>query len=117
MSIILNESDFFIKHVFFDNEPNKNIREFNSSFSRIKYSTELMTLKNVCIKINKEAHIVEELILKKYLSYITTNKPDIGSVYTPCYSIISTIGHNQFVKISGIWENNSGTFGLAYKTF
>jgi hypothetical protein len=117
MSIILNETDFFIKNVFFDNEPNKNIREFNSSFSRIKYSTELMTLKNICIKFNNQADTIEELILKKYLSYITTNKPNIGATYTPCYSIKSKIGFNQFVKISGIWENNSGTFGIAYKTF
>ena len=117
MSIILNDTEFNIKNVFFDIETNKNNRNFASTFSRINYSNEFMTLKNICIKLSTSAYNIEEFILKKYLSYISNNKPDLGINYTPCYAIRHISGCNKIIKISGIWENNTGMFGLAYKTF
>tara|TARA_Y100000768_G_scaffold307929_5_gene242091 strand:- start:35869 stop:36222 length:354 start_codon:yes stop_codon:yes gene_type:complete len=117
MSIILNDNEFNIKNVFFDIESNKNNRSYTSTFSRINYSNEFMTLKNICIKLTNTAYNIEEFILNKYISYVTANKPDNGNTFTPCYAIKNMTGSNKIIKISGIWENNSGTFGLAYKTF
>ena len=117
MSIILNDNEFNIKNVFFDIETNKNNRNYSSTFSRINYSNEFMTLKNICIKLTNTSYNIEDYLLNKYLSYITHNKPDVGNVYTPCYSIKNISGPNKIIKISGIWENNTGTFGIAYKTF
>lgn len=117
MSIILNDSEFNIKNVFFDIETNKNNRSYTSTFSRINYSNEFMTLKNICIKLTNTTYNIEEFILNKYLTYISINKPDLGINYTPYYSFRHISGSNKIIKISGIWENNTGMFGLAFKTF
>ena len=47
MSIILK--DFNIKCVYFEIETNKTPRCYTSTFARINYSNEFMTLKNICI--------------------------------------------------------------------
>ena len=47
MSIML--ADFNINCVFFDIEPNKTPRCYTSTFARINYSNDFMTLKNICI--------------------------------------------------------------------
>lgn len=115
MSIML--ADFNINCVFFDIEPNKTPRCYTSTFARINYSNDFMTLKNICIKYTTSALNIEEYILNKYLCYITDNKPDLGYIRTPCYAIKNITGFNKIIKISGIWENSSGMFGLAFKTF
>ena len=115
MSIILK--DFNIKCVYFEIETNKTPRCYTSTFARINYSNEFMTLKNICINYTALAINIEHYILNKYLSYMTKYKPDVGYNRTPCYAVKNVSDINKIIKISGIWENSSGLFGIAFKTF
>ena len=48
---------------------------------------------------------------------MTKYKPDVGYNRTPCYAVKNVSDINKIIKISGIWENSSGLFGIAFKTF
>jgi len=117
MSIVLKHNDFNYSNVFFIDSV-KTTNRFNSTFSRINYATDLMTLKTICINVSDELCKIENDILNKYLLYKTYNKPHLGYNLKQSYSLQDT-GQDTFltIKISGIWENHDGTFGLTYKTF
>lgn len=113
MSIILD--NFNINNVYFNNP--KNNGRYNSSFYRINYGNDLMTLKSICIQNSNDIFQIEQCILNKYIEYQTYNKPTPSYSLEPklCFQNIQDCS-DMVIKISGVWENNEGTCGLTFKT-
>ena len=124
MCVILNETNFNIDNVYFVENVKNNVKS-NSYFSRIIYSTDFFSLKNIYLPINiqdmsfKDQYLkttiyfneeksnldylyyLEEAILNKYIEYKTYNKP--GCKIFPSYSIKNQCKLN-FIKV---FKNNN----------
>lgn len=135
MNIVLNINNINFNNLFF-NDPVKNTVMNDSSFIRILYSNEHLTLNGIFIKIpfdretikdpknenNQKIILFIDKLEKYILSAYNNNKIQVLKIleqfnYITTKSFLEKRNNNPFIlilKISGIWETNS-QIGITHK--
>lgn len=137
MNIVLDKVDYSINNVYF-NEPVKNSIIENSKFIRIIYSTDIIIMNGIYIKIELNKPVrVPDLINQKLIFTLETNESLINyirqleidilekiNIQTKRktfklldYFVTGYIKHTNYsfiLKISGIWETEK-EYGLTFK--
>ena len=105
MNIVLNIPDFDEKNVFFLS-PVKNTIMENSSFIRLIYSNDVLSLTNILIKIDFQMSGVEKSFNKyKYIFKIDKNKEIINKITTIETALLERLNIANKTKVARIATN------------